>query len=414
MKWFNNARHTFKVMATSDDSIPARVQEKNDIHLLLISRIVKNRLATDAQGGKYLDQIEPAIKELDKQGVLKFSNFHLRNHLQNEINSDLVDILLCFEQVVDQIPGEVGDLHGEMILNEHQYTATRILSAISTQQAFLRRKLGALETLMSYYGWTENPKLPDWEQHALSSDNHAKRDDFGYDGSESDPKVLQGMREYQTVNMCRSAKIREHLGYSCVALKSTIRGAGRGVFIDGECPIGTFLAFIPGEVWPKEHLEKIGTDQELREHFSHNPLTQIFGRGDDILIDARRAPYTVLDHEHSNPWAIGHIANHPPKGGEITCRKVPINFTERDFGNLMHVIPNTYARKPAILGQGALALENISMYGLGLMARLNLCDQELFYNYRLKPADEGLDYKGPPIPEWFHEEFKTSYGEKEK
>jgi hypothetical protein len=74
----------------------------------------------------------------------------------------------------------------------------------------------------------------------------------------------------------------------------------------------------------------------------------------------------------------------------------------------MHVIPNTYARKPAILGQGALSLQNVSMHGLGLMARLNLCDQELFYNYRLKPADGGQDYKGLPIPEWFHEEFKAS------
>lgn len=406
-KWLNKASNIFKVIATPDDANPLRVQEKNDIYLLLHSLKIRERLAKDPTS-TIIDQFEPATVDLKKQGVLKLSNYKLRGHLQNEINPDIVDILLCFEKVVDEIPHEVGHLHEEEILKEHEYTATRLLSAPSDspQKDFLKRKLGALETLMSFYGWTDNPTQPDWELYAHSTDEHKKRDDFGYDGSSSDPQILSGMRDYQTINMCRSVRIRQQLGYSSITLKSTIRGVGRGVFVDGECTVGRLLAFVPGEVWPKEHLEKLASDTQLMEHFSHNQNYQLFGRGDGLLVDARRSPYTVLDHDFSNPWAIGHIANHPPKGGEINCRKVPINFVERDFKEIMHFVPNTFARKPDLLGQGALQMEIVAMYGLGLMSRLNICDQEIFYNYRLNPV-AGRDYKGPPIPEWFHEEFKS-------
>jgi len=392
---------------TPDDANPTRVQEKIDIQLLLHSRLVRDRLTADPKSNAF-DHFESAIKDLDREGVLKMSNYQLRSRLQNEINPEIVDILLCFEQAIDKIPNEIDSIHEDVILQDHEDTAARIPHAPkdSPQAAFLARKIGALETLMSYHGWIDSPKLPDWEQHAVSTDEHIRRDDFGYDGSKSEPHVLEGMRFYQTVNMCRSAMIRQQLGYSSIALKSTIHGAGRGVFVDGKCKIGSLLAFVPGEVWPKEHLEKIASDPELLEHFSHNPLTQLFGRGDDIIVDARRAPYTVLDNNNCNPWAIGHIANHPPRGAEINCRKVPINFVERDFQDLMRFVPNTYARKPAILGQGALQLESISMYGMGLMSRMNLCDQELVYNYRLKTYP-GQEYKGPPIPDWYHEEFKV-------
>ena len=73
----------------------------------------------------------------------------------------------------------------------------RLLSAPSDspQKDFLKRKLGALETLMSFYGWTDNPTQPDWELYAHSTDEHKKRDDFGYDGSSSDPQILSGMRD---------------------------------------------------------------------------------------------------------------------------------------------------------------------------------------------------------------------------
>ena len=87
-KWLNKASNIFKVIATPDDANPLRVQEKNDIYLLLHSLKIRERLAKDPTS-TIIDQFEPATVDLKKQGVLKLSNYKLRGHLQNEINPDI-------------------------------------------------------------------------------------------------------------------------------------------------------------------------------------------------------------------------------------------------------------------------------------------------------------------------------------
>ena len=147
-------------------------------------------------------------------------------------------------------------------------------------------------------------------------------DDFGYISQGVDPETVKAIRNYQTQNMIRSTLIRNELGYSVVALKSTIPNAGRGVFIDGSAMEGSLVAFIPGQVLPKEYLTKASAS--LDDYLAHDDTHLLSLRPDDVLIDSRKSPYTVLD----NPWAIGHVINHPPPGVIPNCRTVMMDFTQ--------------------------------------------------------------------------------------
>ena len=89
--------------------------------------------------------------------------------------------------------------------------------------------------------------------------------------------------------------------------------AGRGIFVDGFRPAGSLLAFFSGYVWPKEQLLKSSAVAHI---FEEDPMHHLSMRYDDILIDSRKAPYTVLNGDNSNAFVIGHIANHPSKGAQ--------------------------------------------------------------------------------------------------
>jgi len=47
--------------------------------------------------------------------------------------------------------------------------------------------------------------------------------------------------------------LRQKLGYSVLALSSTIPHSGKGIFVNGFAPAGSLLAFFPGQVWTKEY-----------------------------------------------------------------------------------------------------------------------------------------------------------------
>jgi hypothetical protein len=147
-------------------------------------------------------------------------------------------------------------------------------------------------------------------------------------------------------------------------------------------------------------------------------------RYDDILIDSRQSPYTVVD----NLFALGHIVNHPPaptaSASDVTpdaqcekdedninrrqprhgpnCVTVPINFTERmiegDNEKLRSYLPNEYEIPPTNASKGMFEKDNIIMHGMGLVALRDVKDEELFYDYRLSPGEGG---KGQH-PSWYH------------
>jgi hypothetical protein len=221
-------------------------------------------------------------------------------------------------------------------------------------------------------------------------------DDFGYIAAGAEKDVVDAIRNYQTRNMIRSALVRREIGHSVLALKSTVPGAGRGVFLDGKAMEGSLVAFIPGEVLPKEYLTNVST--ALNDYLSHDNNYQLSLRSDDILIDSRRAPYTVLDEEGSNPWSLGHVVNHPPPNVIPNCRTVMINFTEpmnlKSTG-LFRYVPNTYKRKPMLFGPKLFDRDVIVMHGMAIMTRRDVSNEELFYDYKFT-GDDGN-------PSWYHQ-----------
>jgi hypothetical protein len=268
---------------------------------------------------------------------------------------------------------------------------------------FLGRKSGALSTLLLHYGWSKAVKDQQGSSardSMLLETNHsidAQTDDFGYIASDDTEDVVDAMRHHQAINLGRSVMLRQELGHSVIALKSTLPGAGRGIFVDGTAMAGSLLAFMPGEVWPKEYL--LNMTETRRAHFANDDNFQLTMRSDETLIDPRRSPYTVLTKEGSNPWAVAHIVNHPPKGAMPNCRWVMINFTgpmKLQKSGLMRYVPNTYAKQPMLLGAKAMDRDNIVMLGLGLQAVRDVSNEELFLNYRLSGSKEGL-------PSWYHE-----------
>ncbi|KAL3799802.1 hypothetical protein HJC23_010452 [Cyclotella cryptica] len=322
--------------------------------------------------------------------------------------------------------GEAGSAEGE--------SGGSILS--SQKRQFYRIKKGAIERLFDYYDWWPPEHDSNEEFTEL---NDGEQDEFGFRPSQFRSDVIPAMRYHHSKNLVRSYYAR-HYGalqnrssrhvqqqqqqqFSIIALKSTIPNAGRGVYIDGKAIAGTLLAFFPGKIWPKEHLmsASLQTQRNLSEN---DPRHQLSIRYDDILIDSRRSPYTVVD----NMWALGHVVNHPPaptmieqmssgedpdsspstqrhyRGGP-NCVTVPIDFTEKmleQHPELRRYIPNEYELPPQAWAKNAFDTENVIMNGMGIIALRDVQDEELFYDYRLSP-DESIEGKGSgQYPKWYH------------
>jgi hypothetical protein len=243
----------------------------------------------------------------------------------------------------------------------------------STNGAFFKRKKDALETLLQFH-----------DQGLIRKEESSDDlDSFGVNLSATSDGTLRLMRQYQTVNLARSSLIRNDLGYSVVTLKSLIPGAGRGAFLDGQADAGAVVAFQPGDVWPKEHL--LTNSADVIEHFEGEDDCHVSLRFDDYVIDSRESPVTVLVREGSlNPWAIGHMANHPPAAVGPNCQSTMLNFTVRmGLGHLVQYVPNTYARLPGWQSR-FFDHEEVVMHGLCLMARRDVANEELVYDYRLQ------------------------------
>jgi hypothetical protein len=159
---------------------------------------------------------------------------------------------------------------------------------------------------------------------------------------------------------------------------------------------GSIVAFIPGQVLPKEYLTQEASS--LDEYLAHDETHLLSLRSDDILIDSRKSPYTVLSNVGSNPWAIGHVINHPPPGVIPNCRTVLLDFTQsmnlESTGGLMRFVPNSYKRNPMLLGPKLLERDRVIMHGMAIMTRRDVCDEELFYDYK-------FDNSSQDNPSWY-------------
>ena len=398
-----------QVVATDYDDTPKGIREHKDLAMALLAH-THRRLRKENPQKSVSSLLDDAIAELEDRGMEDIGVRATRYELQQELAPEVVKIFETFQKVDGILPsGSEASLddHGAQILvQELQETLVALTnqSTLSSEhpgpESFHLRKLGALRTLLSFHGWAEMGEQVETRGRELSLTDEPtspvdESDDFGYIATGAKKDVVDAIRRYQAWNMIRSALIRREIGHSILALKSTIPGAGRGVFLDGEAMEGSLVAFIPGEVLPKEYLTN--PSASLNDYLSHDNNYQLSIRSDDILIDSRCSPYTVLDEEGSNPWSLGHVVNHPPPNVSPNCRTVMINFTEAmnlKSTGLFRYVPNTYKRKPMLFGQKLFDRDSIVMHGMAIMTRRDVSNEELFYDYKFT-GDEGN-------PSWYH------------
>lgn len=408
-------RRVWKSLTTDNDDFvnKYKIQERKDLYyLLLVTKLREVRLENPDK--EYMEAFDQAFGELEKRDLDSMSNVQLRYEMQDVLGLQVLDIFDTFDEVDQTIDEEIfqedppADLlsqhdysvYKEVLTDDYEASAARLekcksspdltsTDAVSVQLkrtiAFLERKVGALRSILAFHGWVDEGS-GDWAT-SFPTDLDDEMDDFGFRVTTADEDTFTAIRQYQTINMYRAAMLRKELGYSVIALKSLIPGAGRGVFIDGTALAGSLVAFQPGPIWP---LGSVRPDVE--EHFQDNPNLQLSMRYDQFIIDSRRSPYTVLTRPRSNPFALGHVVNHPQGGALPNCQSVMLNFTSvMELKNLHRYVPNSYAVPPAWINR-TFDRYVIEMHSMCLLTRRDAEDEELAYDYRLMGGD---------MPRWY-------------
>lgn len=398
-----------------DHSDEYKIQERKDLYyLLLICKVREVRMASPDL--PYMEAFDKAFQELQGAGLDDMSNVQLRYEMQSSLGPQVLDVFETFDKVDKEIDPAVfkDDGASESHLDDHDYdhykdvlkddyekSAARLEELKSSPDinspdaaslritrsiSFFERKLGALRSILAFHGWVEGEK-GDWVS-TFPTDFDDEMDDFGFRVTTADEQTFIAIRQYQTINLFRAALLKKEMGYSIIALKSLSPGAGRGVFVDGIARAGSLVAFQPGPVWP---LGSVRPDVE--EHFQDNDNLQLSIRYDNFIVDSRRSPYTVLTRPNSNPFSLGHVVNHPQPGSLPNCQSVMLNFVQNmQLGHLHRYVPNSYAVPPAWINR-TFDRYVIEMHSMCLLARRDVGEEELLYDYRLIGTD---------LPKWYH------------
>lgn len=409
--WLKSMGRQFRDIYRGDDHInPKKILERKYLYLnLLAIHFRKLRLAAkdpDTTERSKDELFEKAIEELDALGLDKTTNVDLRLLQQSMLIPQVKDIFGTFQQVDERlgIPFHLEQADGRSIMDENEFVEkfrdvllmdfektqqelSKVLPESKNQISFLTTKSDAISILLQYYGWVYNSD----SQSVPIVKSEGTLDPFGMKLDDTNADTMHQIRQYQTVNICRSALIRDALGYSVLALRSSIPGAGRGLFLDGSSMAGAIVAFQPGDVWPKEHL--LTDAQDVMDHFERDDDFHVSMRFDDYVVDSRQSPVVVLCREGSlNPWALGNTVNHPTSPLIPNCQSTMINYTAKaKFENLIRYVPNSYARIPTWQST-FFDLEEVIMHGLCLVSRKDVHNEELLYDYRLQ---------SDTLPDWY-------------
>jgi len=416
-----------------DHSSEYKIQERKDYYLLLVTKLRQVRLENPDL--EYMQAFDKAFEELEKRALDDMSNVQLRYEMQDALAPFVLDAFEAFDTVDSTMAPELFGLvesttntntdpaaaagedtdvmanhnygvYKDVLKDEWEQTSTRleefrsspdlrspdaISLKLSRSIAFLERKLGALKLVIDFHGWDNSDNSSNgkgqWVE-TIPTDFDDELDDFGFRVTTADEATFIAIRQYQTINLYRAALLRKELGYSVLALKSLIPGAGRGVFVDGTALAGSLVAFQPGPVWP---LGSVRPDVE--DHFNDNDNLQLSIRYDNFIVDSRRSPYTVLTRPNSNPFAIGHVVNHPQPGSLPNLSSVMLNFTQNmALQDLHRYVPNHYAVPPAWINR-TFDRYVIDMHSMCLLARRDVQEEEMHYDYRLI---------GAGLPSWYH------------
>ncbi len=433
----NKVKHVWKTFFRKTET-PREIQERHDLYKIALATTFRklrlqdhksqassalpfNMPSDKAKLEKLYDQAVDSLETDTKAHELPIRS--LRFHCQSLIQPQALEIINTCQQIDEKynlkgfdVDGGDGDdsnfthtleLCRDTLLQERDEVLQTLSTAtIDKQKAYLQEKLNALQILSQFHKWEENIDVDICEKGQQA-------DSFGYFMNKNS-QINQSIRLYQMVNFTKAVLIKKEIGFSILALKSSIPGAGRGVFVDGYAPAGTLLSFFPGSVWPKEYLLNVKTASQI---FENDPKQQLSIRYDDILIDSRKAPYTVLDNDYSNAFAIGHIVNHPPSKQQEenetespNCITAMIDFMENmdlKQNGLDLYVPNTYVKPPMMFGPNAMDREKVAMHSFGLISCRDAENEELFYDYRLSPGDDAL------YPSWYavcdHESVKNRW-----
>jgi hypothetical protein len=411
-----------------DHTNPKRILERRYVTFSILAMDIRNIKRQGLFANNNTNEIhQAALEQFDKRELDKYRTAKARVVMQDLLQPQVLELFQVFDSVdqtlnigIEATTGQDGEaadidpLHGidwnqiQSILSEERQHTLNLLEQYRSESetnvqflepnkstqlfqvrdpstnsplTFLETKLEALDTLLA-----SHDGKPQVSRNGL--------DAFGNNVDGIEPHTLVLSRQYQSVNMARSALIRKHLGYSILCLRSSIPNAGRGVFVDGCAELGSVVAFVPGDVWAKEFLLEADPEGEMADHFAVDDDCQISVRFDDFFIDSRKSPVSVLTREGSmNPWALGHMVNHPPSLALPNCQTTMLDFTDSmDMAHYVKYIPNTYAREPSWRVR-IHYYEPMTMHSYCIMAMKDIDNAELVYDYRLQNLDD--------IPDWY-------------
>lgn len=172
--------------------------------------------------------------------------------------------------------------------------------------------------------------------------------------------------------------------------------AGNGVFVYSENPVppGKLLGFFPGVIYCKETMNKskilnrpmIELPYLLRwngnamfhdEHLFYPPFK--LGYGAEEYLERRdrtkkEAPIEVLPQQ-VNPYAVGHLINHPPPGVPPNACLIDFEIPESFFPSflLKHFPYMRYSIRPSA--------PPTPFHTIGIISLSTLHNEELFLNY---------------------------------
>ena len=279
------ARNVFRTIFNRQET-PRDMQERQDLYMSILAsthKAMRLERRINEEGAETKEQVEALIDEavakLEESNAIATPIVGLRYELQNVLAPEILKAFETFRDVDGAIPSaayaseeveletEDDDTFRSTLTNEYksvqdQLSTNDILGSSASPNTnvrsplpFLNLKKDALETVLSAKGWLDiDEDVEASEEKKAEISDEPTADGFGYYPQNADDDVNAAIRHYQMINMVKSILIREQLGFSVLSLKSTVPGAGRGVFVDGTVMAGSLLAFFPGQIWPKEYL----------------------------------------------------------------------------------------------------------------------------------------------------------------
>ncbi|OMJ80535.1 hypothetical protein SteCoe_19176 [Stentor coeruleus] len=209
-------------------------------------------------------------------------------------------------------------------------------------------------------------------------------------------------------------KLMDKVGHILKIEKSSINHpqAGNGVFVYSDNPIypGTLLGFFPGVIYNKDTINKSkilnrsmtelpyllrwnGNAVFHDEHLFYPPFKLGYGAEEYIEMrekNKKEMPIEVLPQQ-INPYALGHLINHPPPGVPPNACLIDFEIPESFFPSflLKHFPYMRYSISPSA--------PPTPFHTIGIISLNTLKNEELFINYGTERFQQNY------IPDWFED-----------